>query len=145
MQAKEARRSQNSSVDIDPEVFRGKYQELVERSPKVIESLVPDQESKEAAIDSLITGSATSFQQKYPVIAEYSDEDYTTIQDTTEALISMAESMSEPERTVYLQAIEARKQEANLIVAMRDYKAATDPIAREAVAQRFMEINIMIL
>jgi hypothetical protein len=142
MQAKEARRSQNSSVDIDPEVFRGKYQELVERSPKVIESLIPDQESKEAAIDSLITGSATSFQQKYPVIAEYSDKDYTTIQDTTEALISMAESMSEPERTVYLQAIEARKQEVNLIVAMRDYKAATDPIAREAVAQRFMEINI---
>ena len=94
MQAKEARRSQNSSVDIDPEVFRGKYQELVERSPKVIESLIPDQESKEAAIDSLITGSATSFQQKYPVIAEYSDKDYTTIQDTTEALISMAESIS---------------------------------------------------
>ena len=142
MQAKEARRSQNSSVDIDPEVFRGKYRELVERSPKVIESLVPDQESKEAAIDSLITGSATSFQQKYPVIAEYSDEDYTTIQDTTEALISMAESMSEPERTVYLQAIEARKQEANLIVAMRDYKAAANPIAREVAAQRFMETNI---
>lgn len=142
MQAKEARRSQNSSVDIDPEVFRGKYQELVERSPKVIESLVPDQESKEEAIDKLITGNTTSFQQEYPIIAGYSDEDYTAMQDTTETLISMAESMSEPERTVYLQAIEARKQEANLIVAMRDYKAATDPIAREAVAQRFMEINI---
>ncbi|MDO4660556.1 MAG: DUF1704 domain-containing protein [Candidatus Saccharibacteria bacterium] len=140
---KEARRSQNSSVDIDPEAFRGKYQELVERSPKVIESLVPDQESKEAAINSLIIGSTTSFQQKYPAIAEYSGEDYTTMQDTAETLIYMAESMSEPERTVYLQAIEARKQEANLIVAMRDYKAATtDPIAREVAAQRFMEINI---
>ena len=137
-QMKESRPSQN----IDPEVFRGKYQELVERSPKVIESLVPDQESKEVAIDSLITGSTTSFQQKYPVIEKYSNEDYTTMQDTAETLISMAESMSEPERTVYLQAIEARKQEANLIVAMRDYKAATDPTAREAVAQRFMEINI---
>ena len=142
MQAKEARRSQNSSVDIDPEVFRGKYQELVERSPKVIESLVPDQESKEAAIDSLIADTTTSFQQEYPVIAEYSDEDYTIMQDTTETLISMAESMSEPERTVYLQAIEARKQEANLIVAMRDYKAAANPIAREVAAQRFMETNI---
>lgn len=142
MQVKEAQRSQNSSVDIDPEVFRGKYRELVERSPKVIESLVPDQESKEVAIDSLITGSTTSFQQKYPVIAEYSDEDYTIMQDTTETLISMAESMSEPERTVYLQAIEARKQEANLIVAMRDYKAAANPIAREVAAQRFMETNI---
>ena len=137
-QMKESRPSQN----IDPEVFRGKYQELVERSPKVIESLVPDQESKEVAIDSLIIGSTTSFQQKYPVIEKYSDEDYTTMQDTAETLISMAESMSEPERTVYLQAIEARKQEANLIVAMRDYKAATDPIAREVAAQRFMEINI---
>lgn len=142
MQAKEARCSQNSSVDIDPEVFRGKYQELVERSPKVIESLVPDQESKEAAIDSLIADTTTSFQQEYPVIAEYSDEDYTIMQDTTETLISMAESMSEPERTVYLQAIEARKQEANLIVAMRDYKAAANPIAREVAAQRFMETNI---
>jgi len=142
MQVEKAQRSQNSSVDIDPEVFRGKYRELVERSPKVIESLVPDQESKEVAIDSLITGSTTSFQQKYPVIAEYSDEDYTIMQDTTETLISMAESMSEPERTVYLQAIEARKQEANLIVAMRDYKAAANPIVREVAAQRFMETNI---
>ena len=142
MQVEEAQRSQNSSVDIDPEVFRGKYRELVERSPKVIESLVPDQESKEEAIDKLITGNTASFQQEYPIIAGYSDEDYTAMQDTTETLISMAESMSEPERTVYLQAIEARKQEATLIVAMRDYKAATDPIAKEVAAQRFMETNI---
>ena len=142
MQVEEDQRSQNSSVDIDPEVFRGKYRELVERSPKVIESLVPDQESKEEAIDKLITGNTASFQQEYPIIAGYSDEDYTTVQDTTETLISMAESMSEPERTVCLQAIEARKQEANLIVAMRDYKAAADPIAREVAAQRFMETNI---
>ena len=142
MQVKEAQPIQNSSVDIDPEVFRGKYRELVERSPKVIESLVPDQESKEEAIDKLITGNTASFQQEYPIIAGYSDEDYTAMQDTTETLISMAESMSEPERTVYLQAIEARKQEATLIVAMRDYKAATDPIAKEVAAQRFMETNI---
>ena len=135
---KESRPSQN----IDPEVFRGKYQEFVEQSPKVIESLVPDQESKKKAIDGLIAGNTASFQQEYPIIAGYSDEDYTAMQDTTETLTSMAESMPEPERTVYLQAIEARKQEATLIVAMRDYKAATDPIAKKVAAQRFMEINI---
>ena len=137
-QMKESRPSQN----IDPEVFRGKYQEFVEQSPKVIESLVPDQESKKKAIDGLIAGNTASFQQEYPIIAGYSDEDYTAMQDTTETLTSMAESMPEPERTVYLQAIEARKQEATLIVAMRDYKAATDPITKEVAVQRFMETNI---
>lgn len=98
-----------------PDVFREKYDELVELSPKVIKTIVPDQASKEKAVDRLIAEDSIPFHQEYPKLAAFSDKDYAEIQETGNQLMYLTEAMPEPDKVIYRQAVETRLLQTNLI------------------------------
>jgi domain of unknown function (DUF1704) len=127
-----------------PDVFREKYDELVELSPKVIKTIVPDQASKEKAVDRLIAEDSIPFHQEYPKLAAFSDEDYAEIQEMGNQLMYLTEAMPEPDKVIYRQAVETRLLQTNLIKSMHDYNELSEDAkeAKELVAQRFMQANI---
>lgn len=127
---------------FDQDKFDADYSELTKLTPGIVGLTVPDKASKQQAIDGLLSEKSDSFKQEYPKIAELNNDDAARFWDLSEQLLRSADTMSEPEATVYRGAIETKRCQMNLAMAMRDYNNATDPEAKADATERFMNANI---
>ena len=126
---------------FNQEVFDTTYNELTKLTPGIVSITTPDRGSKLWAVEGLLSGEQQTFRQEYPKIAALK-VDTAQFDELAEQLQQRAAVLPGHEAVVYQGAIETKRAQLALALAMRDYNTAQTPDAKKMAARRFMRANI---
>ena len=128
--------------EFDRSAFGENYNEFLRSVPNILKAVTPSQESKNRATEGVVSGLKRSFHCRYPSLEALDDEKIASVNDKADQLLAMVAYLPEPERTVYHDSIKEACVKCDLVVAMRDYNAASNDESKQQAAERFMRANI---